>query len=74
MEEWKSNNRVREHTVKLMANNKHANQKNKISAKNHAETLQQYVPFLNNMVSGDGQRNGTWDSSGFVSNLRQNNF
>ena len=70
MEEQKSNNHVREHTAKLMANNKHANQKNKISAKNRAETLQQHAPFLNNMVSGGGQRNGTWDPSGFVSNLR----
>ena len=66
MEEWKSNNRVREHTAKLMANNEHDNQRNKISAKNRAETLQQYAPFLNSMVSGGGQRNGTLDPSGFV--------
>ena len=56
MEEWKSNNPVREHTAKLMANNENANQRNNISAKNHAETLQQYAPFLNSMVSGGGQK------------------
>ena len=74
MEEWKSSNRVCEHTAKLMANNEHTDQRNKICAKICAETLQHYAPFLNSMVSGGGQRNGTWDPSGFVSNLCRNNF